>query len=78
MFLLSSCFVGAIYYFRVMSLVKANNAISAKQASHSRLTSRFGGIAAILALLVGVFLTYDKIISYIVLSMLPVFLAGAF
>lgn len=78
MFLLSSLFVGAVYYFRVMSLAKAKEAIFAKQASHSRPTSRFGGIAAILALLVGIFLTYDKITFYIVLSMVPVFLAGAF
>jgi len=59
-----------------MSVAKANEAISAKQASHNKLTSRLGGLAAILALLIGVFLTADQFIFFIVLSSIPVLVAG--
>ena len=73
---LSLLFVGGLYYFDVMSIKKANEAISAKQASHSKLTSRVGGLAAIMALLIGVFFMADKFIFFIVLSSIPVFVAG--
>jgi len=59
-----------------MSVTKANEAISAKQASHTKLTSRVGGLAAIMALLIGVFLMADQFIFFIVLSSIPVLLAG--
>ena len=59
-----------------MSVKKANEAISAKQASHNRLTSRVGGLAAIMALLIGVCLTDDQFIFFIVLSSTPVLVAG--
>ena len=59
-----------------MSVSKANEAISAKQASHKKLTSRVGGLAAIMALLIGVFLTADQFICFIVLSSMPIFVAG--
>ena len=75
-FILSLLFVGVLYYFDIMSVEKANEAISAKQASHNRLTSRFGGLAAILALLIGVFLTADQFIFFIVISSIPVLVAG--
>ena len=75
-FILSLLFVGALYHFDVMSVTKANEAISAKQASHNRLTSRIGGMAAIMALLVGVCLTADQFILFIMLSSIPVLVAG--
>ena len=53
--MISLLFVGVLYYFDVMSVTKANEAISAKQASHNKLTSRVGGLAAIMALVIGVF-----------------------
>ena len=59
-----------------MSVTKANEAISAKQASHNKLTSRLGGLAAIFALLIVVFLTADQLILFIALSSIPVLLAG--
>ena len=61
-----------------MSVGKATEAISAKQASHSRPTSRIGGLAAILALAVGVCLVADKTIFFIAISSLPVLVAGGF
>jgi len=72
----STLLVGALYYFDVMSVTKANEAISAKQASHDKPTSRFGGLAAIFVLLIGVFLTPDQFVFFIVLSSIPVLLAG--
>ena len=69
--------VGSLYYFDVMSVKKANEAISARQASHSRLTSRFGGLAAIMALIIGVFLIADQFTFSIMLSSAPILLAGA-
>ena len=60
-FIISLLFVGASYYFDVMSVTKANEAISAKQASHNKLTSRVGGLAAIMALVIGVCLTADQL-----------------
>jgi UDP-GlcNAc:undecaprenyl-phosphate GlcNAc-1-phosphate transferase len=75
-FILSVLFVGVLYYFDIMSVSKANEAISAKQASHSKLTSRVGGLAAIMALLIGVCLTADQFIFFIVLSSMPVLVAG--
>ena len=75
-FILSVLFVGVLYYFDIMSVSKANEAISAKQASHSNLTSRVGGLAAIMALLIGVCLTADQFIFFIVLSSMPVLVAG--
>ena len=63
-FILSLLFVGALYHFDVMSVTKANEAISAKQASHNKLTSRVGGLAAIMALLIGVFLTADQFVFF--------------
>ena len=74
--ILSALFVGALYYFDIMSVSKAYEAISAKQASHSNLTSRVGGLAAIMALLIGVFLTGDQLVFFIVLSSMPVLVAG--
>jgi UDP-GlcNAc:undecaprenyl-phosphate/decaprenyl-phosphate GlcNAc-1-phosphate transferase len=59
-----------------MSVKKANEAISAKQASHNRLTSRFGGLAAIIALVISVCLVADELIFFIVLSSIPVLVAG--
>jgi len=59
-----------------MSVTKANEAISAKQASHNKLTSRFGGLAAITALLIGTFLIDDQFIFFIVFSSIPVLVAG--
>ena len=59
-----------------MSVGKATEAISAKQASHSRPTSRVGGLAAIMALVIGVCLVADQSIFFIVLSSLPVLFAG--
>ena len=73
---LSLLFVGALYYFDVMSVTKANEAISAKQASHNKLTSRVGGLAAITALLIGVCLMADQFIFFIALSSIPVLMAG--
>ena len=75
-FILSVLFVGVLYYFDIMSVSKANEAISAKQASHSNLTSRVGGLAAIMALLIGVCLTADQLVFFIVLSSMPVLVAG--
>ena len=75
-FSLSFVFVGAVYYFRIMSVGKATDAISAKQASHSRPTSRVGGLAVIMALVIVVCLVADQSIFFIVLSSLPVLLAG--
>ena len=75
-FILSVLFVGALYYFDIMSVTKANEAISAKQASHSKPTSRVGGLAAITALLIGVCLMADQFIFFIVLSSIPVLVAG--
>ena len=75
-FILSASFVGALYYFNVMSVTKANEAISAKQASHNKLTSRVGGLAAVTALLIGVCLTANQFIYFIVLSSIPVLVAG--
>ena len=75
-FFLSVLFVGVLYYFDIMSVSKANEAISAKQASHSNLTSRVGGLAAIMALLIGVCLTADQLVFFIVLSSMPVLVAG--
>ena len=75
-FILSGLFVGILYYFDIMSVSKANEAISAKQASHSNLTSRVGGLAAIMALLIGVCLTADQLVFFIVLSSMPVLVAG--
>ena len=75
-FILSVLFVGVLYYFDIMSVSKANEAISAKQASHNKLTSRVGGLAAILALLIGIYLTADQFIFFIVLSSMPVLVAG--
>ena len=75
-FILSALFVGVLFYFDIMSVSKANEAISAKQASHSNLTSRVGGLAAIMALLIGVCLTADQLVFFIVLSSMPVLLAG--
>ena len=59
-----------------MSVTKANEAISAKQASHNKLTSRVGGLAAIMALLIGVCFKVDQFMFFIVLSSIPVLLAG--
>ena len=59
-----------------MSGGKATEAISAKQASHSRPTSRVGGLAVIMALVIVVCLVADQSIFFIVLSSLPVLLAG--
>ena len=75
-FILSVLFVGILYYFDIMSVSKAKEAISAKQASHSDLTSRVGGLAAIMALLIGVFLTADQLVFFIVLSSMPTLVAG--
>ena len=75
-FILSLLFVGILYYFDIMSVSKAKEAISAKQASHSDLTSRVGGLAAIMALLIGVFLTADQLVFFIVLSSMPTLVAG--
>ena len=75
-FLTSSLFVGGLYYFDIMSVRKANEAISAKQASHNKLTSRVGGLAAISALVIAVCLTADQFIFFIVLSSIPIFVAG--
>ena len=75
-FILSVLFVGVLYYFDIMSVSKANEAISAKQASHSKLTSRFGGLAAIFVLFIGVFLIADQLVLFIALSSIPVLLAG--
>ena len=75
-FILSVLFVGILYYFDIMSVSKAKEAISAKQASHSNLTSRVGGLAAIMALLIGVFLTADQLVFFIVLSSIPTLVAG--
>jgi len=59
-----------------MSVGKATEAISAKQASHSKPTSRVGGLAAFMALVIGVCLVADQFIFFIVLTSLPVLLAG--
>jgi len=59
-----------------MSLKKANEAVSAKQASHNKLTSRVGGLAAILALVIGVCFTADQFTFLIIISSLPVLVAG--
>jgi UDP-GlcNAc:undecaprenyl-phosphate/decaprenyl-phosphate GlcNAc-1-phosphate transferase len=75
-FLISLALVGAIYYFDIMSVKKANEAISAKQASHTRPTSRVGGLAAFISLVIGVFLVADQSILLIVLSSTPVLMAG--
>ena len=74
--MISLLFVGVSYYLDVMSVKKANEAISAKQASHNKLTSRVGGLAAIIALVIGVFFTADQFIFFIVLSSIPVLVAG--
>ena len=70
-------FVGGLYYFNIMSVTKADEAIAAKQASHNHPTSRVGGMAAIMALLIVVFLIADQFVIFIVLSSIPVFAAGA-
>lgn len=75
-FLTSLLFVGVLYYFDIMSVKKANEAISAKQASHNRPTSRVGGLAAITALLIGVCFVADKLVVCIVFSSIPIFIAG--
>ena len=75
-FILSALFVGILYYFDIMSISKAIEAISAKQSSHSNPTSRVGGLAAVIALIIGVFLTADQLVFFIVLSSLPVLVAG--
>ena len=75
--ILSLLFVGVSYYFDVMSVTKANEAISAKQASHNKLTSRVGGLAAIMALLIGVCFKVDQFMFFIVLSSIPVLMAGS-
>ena len=75
--ILSSLFVGGLYYFDIMSVTKADEAIAAKQASHNHPTSRVGGMAAIMALLIVVFLIADQFVIFIVLSSIPVFAAGA-
>ena len=74
--MISAIFVGGSYYLGVMSVKKANEAISAKQSSHNRLTSRVGGLVAIMALVIVVCFTADQLIFFIVLSSIPVFVAG--
>ena len=59
-----------------MSAQKANEAILAKQASHTKPTSRLGGIACIIASLILIFFIADKTILFLILSALPVFIAG--
>ena len=76
--MLSLLSVGTFYYFDIMSFTKANEAISAKQAFHNNPTSRLGGLASIMALLIGFFLTADQFIFFIVLSSTPVLIAGGF
>lgn len=76
--ILSLIFVGGFYYFDIMSSKKANEAILAKQASHNKPTSRFGGLASLMALLAGVGLTADQLVYFIVLSSTPIFFAGVF
>ena len=76
-FLISLVFVGALYYFDVMSIKKANEAISAKQASHDRPTSRLGGLATIMALVIGACFMADQFIFFILLSSTPVLVVGA-
>ena len=75
-FIISLLFVGGSYYFDVMSVKKANEAISAKQSSHNRLTSRVGGLVAIMALVIVVCLTADQFTFFIVFSSIPIFVAG--
>ena len=76
--MLSILGVGVLYYFDVMSVKKANEAVNAKQASHSRLTSRFGGLAAIMALVISVCLIADQLIFFIMLSSVPILVVGTF
>jgi len=76
MFILSFGLVGTVYYFGIMSAQKANEAILAKQASHTKPTSRLGGIACIIASLILIFFIADKTILFLILSALPVFIAG--
>ena len=73
---MSTLFVGASYYLDLMSVEKATEAISAKQASHNRLTSRFGGLATIVALLIAAFFTADKFMFFIILSSIPILVTG--
>ena len=75
-FVLSALFVGALYYFDIMSVSKAIEAISAKQSSHNNPTSRVGGLAAVTALIIGVCLIDDQLVFFIVLSSVPVLVAG--
>ena len=75
-FVLSALFVGALYYFDIMSVSKAIESISAKQSSHNNPTSRVGGLAAVTALIIGVCLIDDQLVFFIVLSSVPVLVAG--
>ena len=57
---------------------KALEAISARQATHLRVTARWGGISIILA--ISLFVLYDQnnTTVWVLISSLPIFLAGAF
>jgi len=56
---------------------KSHEAISAKQATHSKVTTRWGGLAILLS--ITLFVLYDRnpISVFIMISALPIFLAGA-
>jgi len=75
-FVISLGLVGGLYYLRIMSVQKANEAISARQASHSEPTSRLGGIACIISMVIGSFFIDDINIYFLIVSSLPVFIAG--
>lgn len=69
--------VVVLYHFKVISVKKTTKAVCAKQASHSGLTSRFGGLAAIMTLLIRVCLMTYQFTCFIVRSSPPIFVVGA-
>ena len=75
-FSISLTLTGAVYYFGLMSTEKANEAVLAKQASHSRPTSRLGGVASLIPIFIGVFFIDSYIVYSLILSSGIIFLAG--
>ncbi len=75
-FVLSLGLVGVLYYLKIMSVQKATEAILARQASHSQPTSRLGGVACIISMMIGSFFINDANIYFLIVSSFPVFVAG--
>ena len=77
MFIFSTGLTGILCKSALTVSQKSHEAISAKQATHSKVTTRWGGFAILLSVTLFVLYDQNSISVFIMISSFPIFLVGA-